>query len=113
MPTLSPAPSSGWSPVVVWVGASVTALATAATVWSGADTLSFRSNTYDPNQTTANYDTGRDKMRRTKGLLAVSLVSAAFTGIAAIWLVDWHGTHGTRTGLVVTPGQLELTSTFR
>jgi hypothetical protein len=52
-------------------------------------------------------------MRRTNGLLAVSLVSAAFTGIAAIWLVDWHGSHGTRTGLTLSPGSLELTGAFR
>jgi hypothetical protein len=121
-PALTPAPvpppppvppSSGWSPAVVWVGAGVTALATAATVWSGVDTLSFRSSTYDANQTTANYDTGRDKMHRTNFLLGVSVLTAAFTGIAAIWLVDWHGTRGTHTGLAVTPGSLALTGTFR
>jgi hypothetical protein len=52
-------------------------------------------------------------MRRTNTLLTVSLVSAAFTGVAAIWLVDWHGHGGTRTGLAVAPGSLELTGIFR
>jgi hypothetical protein len=52
-------------------------------------------------------------MRRTNLLLGFSVLSAAFTGVAAIWLVDWHGTPGTHTGLAVTPGALELTGTFR
>jgi hypothetical protein len=112
-PAPTPTPSSTWSPAVVWIGAGVTALTTAATVWSGVDTLSFRSNTYDPSKTTANFDTGHDKMQRTNVLLTVSLVSAAFTGIAAIWLVDWHGRGGTHTELAATPGSLELTGVFR
>jgi hypothetical protein len=52
-------------------------------------------------------------MLRTNVLLTVSLASAAFTGVAAIWLVDWHGHGGTRTGFAVAPGALELTGTFR
>jgi hypothetical protein len=108
-----PAPSSGWSPAIFWAGVGVTALATAATIGSGVDTLSFRSNTYDANQTVANYDAGRDKMHRTNGLLVVSIASAAFTGVAAIWLVDWHGARETRAALGVAPGSLVLGGTFR
>jgi hypothetical protein len=121
LPAPAPTPASGWSPAVVWVGAGVTVLSTAATIWSGIDTVSFKNNTYDANPTTPNYDTGRGKMQRTNGLLILSILGGGFTGAAAIWLVDWHGPHETRpheTGglaasLVATPGAIELTGTFR
>jgi hypothetical protein len=119
-PALTPAPpppppdSHGWSPAVVWIGAGVTALATGATIWSGVDTLSFRSSVYDPSQTTDNYDRGVDKMRRTNFLLGLSLVSAGFTGAAAIWLVDWHGGQAAVHATVgVAPGALVVGGTFR
>jgi hypothetical protein len=108
-----PAPARGWSPAVFWTGATITFLTTAATIGSGVDTLSFRSGTYYPNPTTANYDTGVRKMERTNFLLAFSIAAGAFTGAAGLWLVDWHGAAGTRTSLVVVPGAIGLGGTFR
>jgi hypothetical protein len=109
-PVPAPAP---FSPLVVWLGAGVTLAAAGATVWSGLDTLSFRSNTFDASQTGANYDTGVSKMRRTNALLGVSLVAGVFTGVAAVWLVDWHRRGGTGAALGVGPGSMELRASFR
>jgi hypothetical protein len=99
--------------VVFWAGAGFTALATAATIASGVDTLSFRSGTYDASQTTANYNAGRDRMDRTNVCLAVAIAGAAFTGVTALWLVDWHGSRETHAALGVGPGALQLAGTFR
>ena len=53
-------------------------------------------------------------MRRTNFLLGLSLVSAGFTGAAALWLVDWHGGQaGVHATVGVAPGALVVGGTFR
>lgn len=121
-PTLPPAPaptlpaaSRPWSPAVFWTGAGIAALSTAATLWSGAETVSFKSNTYDASPTLANYHTGVHDMQRTNLLLGISVLAGVFTGATALWLVDWHGSHSDapRASLVIAPGALGLAGSFR
>ena len=81
-------PSHGWSPVVVAVGGGLTAVAAGFLIWSSVDTLSQRS-AFDASPTQANLDTGLADQTRTNVLLGVTLGVALFTGLAAIFLVDW------------------------
>jgi hypothetical protein len=101
-------PSQGWSPAVVYVSSAVTAVLLGVTIWSGVDTLSYKNNVYaqDPNGT--NYDDGKRRQNRTNFFLAFTLVGAAFTAGAAIWLVDWHGAGGSHAALGVGVGSVAL-----
>lgn len=112
-PTTSDGSMRKWSPVTVYFGGAVTLALTGLTVWSGLDTLSQK-DAYDRNQTSQNLDSGRQAQTRTNDLLAGTLVVAAFTGAAAIFLVDWHP-HPTQEGDVhvgVGPGSLLVRGDF-
>ncbi|HEX7601242.1 MAG TPA: hypothetical protein VF316_06535 [Polyangiaceae bacterium] len=81
---------SGWSPVVVAVGAGLTAVGLGLTIWSGLDTLAQR-QTFESSQTQLNLDDGRAKQLRTNVFIGVTAGVAALTTVAAIFFVDWKG----------------------
>jgi len=87
-PPPSPPPPTGWSPTVVYVGGAVTLAGVAFTTWSGLNTLSQK-EAFDKEPTPANLDEGRSRQRRTNVALALTVGAAAFTTVAAVWLVDW------------------------
>src|SRR5262249_40305768 len=112
-PPPAPAPthtaSSGWSPLAAWIGAGVPPVAAGAPTWSGLDTQAFKRK-YDQNpadQPTL-YDQGVSKMQRTNFLLTLSIASAVFTGVSALWLVDWGGGKGTGATVGIGPGSLAI-----
>jgi hypothetical protein len=125
-PAPAPAPvpvtsssSHGWSPVVFWVSAGVTAAVLGTAIGLGVDTLSFRNGTYanDPAgpQQLADYNDGVGRMTRTNVMFAIAGAGAAFTAVTAIWLTDWHG-HGASSStasLGLGLGSLQLVGTFR
>lgn len=77
-----------WSPTVVYVGGAVTLAAAAYTSWSGFDTWEQK-DAFDQASTQDNLDEGKSRQNRTNIALGVTVASAAFTTIAAVWLVDW------------------------
>jgi tetratricopeptide (TPR) repeat protein len=124
-PALAPAPapppspsSHGWSPVVFYVSAGVTAALLGTAIGLGVDTLSFKSGTYDgasagPQQL-ADYDDGVARMNRTNVMFAIAGAGAVFTAVTGIWLTDWHGGgRATTASLGAGPGSLQLYGTFR
>ena len=112
--TAPPAPTTpdvtphGWSPTVVYVDSAVTAVLLGATIWSGADALSFKNGTYDATPDGPNYDQGKRREVRTNVLLGFTLGAAALTAVAAIWLVDWHGGGGSHAALGVGLGTVAV-----
>lgn len=89
-PAAAPARASGWSPTIVWIGGGITALAAAATVWSGLDTLAQRDAFFEsPSQD--KLDAGRAKQTRTNVLLGASVGLGVLTAATALFLVDWRG----------------------
>ncbi len=121
-PVPAPAPPSsaashGWSPVVFYVSAGVTAALLGTAIGLGVDTLSFKSGTYDnatgPQQL-ADYNDGVGRMNRTNVMFAIAGAGAVFTAVTAIWLTDWHGDgRATTASLGAGPGSLQLYGTFR
>jgi hypothetical protein len=122
-PPPSPAPgapspaSHGWSPIVFWVSAGLTAAALGTAIGFGVDTVSFRNGTYasaPPSQQPADYSDGVGRMNRTNVVFGVAGAGAVFTAVTAIWLTDWHGHDASATArLGVGPGTLTLAGTFR
>ena len=108
--TRKPASPGGWSPVVVVVGSGITIVGAALTVASGVDTLSQKT-TFQAAQTQENLDSGRLKQTRTNVALAATLAVGVLTGVAAIWLVDWHeNDRAARVGIGL--GQVMLRGSF-
>ena len=81
--------SRGWSPAVVYVGLGLTVVAGGLGVLSGLDVVNQKT-TFDKDPTQSNLDTGKSKQLRTNILLGVTAGLGVLTGVAAIWLVDWH-----------------------
>ncbi len=79
-------------PGIFWTGVGLTALAGAATVWSGLDTHAAR-NDFDEAPTEEKLDAGQAKQTRTNVLLAVSLGLGALTGLGGVFLVEWGPEH--------------------
>jgi len=96
-PVIVEKPRHGWSPVVVAVTGSATAVAAGFLIWSGLDTVGQRS-TFDANPTQANLDAGKSDETRTNVLLGVTLGLGVLTGLTAIFLVDWKGHASTTRG---------------
>jgi hypothetical protein len=91
----------GLPPVVVWIGAGATAVATGITVWSAVDTEQARSHY---NGTPQALDDGLDKERRTNVLVVVSSGLGAFTLLSTLLFVDWHGSGKPKEGVTVKVG---------
>ncbi len=79
----------GWSPAVVAVGGGLTAVAGGLAIISGLDVVNQKSS-FDKDPSQSNLDTGKSKQLRTNILLGVTAGLGVLTGVAAIWLVDWH-----------------------
>jgi hypothetical protein len=97
--------TSGWSPVVVLIGGGFTLFAASWTVWSGVDTLNAR-DAFDAEPTPEHFDEGRRRQARTNILLGTTIASAAFTGVAAIWFVDWKGASKQKKRALPASGRL-------
>jgi len=91
-PSAVPPSSRTWSPIVVYFGGAVTLALAGVTVWSGVDTLGQK-DTFDKNPTRQNLDTGLQSQTRTNSLIAATAAVGILTGVAAVFLVDWHGGH--------------------
>ena len=80
--------SEGWSPAIVVVGASLTAVALGLTLWSGFDTLSA-ADAYERMPTRQRLDAGRGLELRTNFLIGTTAVFAIATALTALFLTDW------------------------
>lgn len=84
-------PRSGWSPIVVLVGGGVTLLGAAGTLWSAVDADRVHDTA---NAAPDDMELEKEAKRRdwrtaiVGGFTGTVLI---FTGVAAIWLVDWKG----------------------
>jgi hypothetical protein len=122
-PAPAPAPSAvkppeekderrgGWPPLVVYVGAGLTAVAAGFTVISGLD-VNSQKGAFDKDPSQANLDAGKSKELRTNILLGVTAALGVFTGISAIWLVDWRGADRSRAQVGLGFGQVSVKGTF-
>jgi hypothetical protein len=94
-------PSSGWSPAVFWVGASLTAVSAAVTTWSGLDTQNnpgadvVRKECAGLGPDCKEYKDGLSRQRRTNILLGTTGGLAAFSIVAAV-LTDWSDADDSR-----------------
>lgn len=111
-----PPPRQGWPPAVVWISGGVTLFGAAWTTWSGLDTLKARDtylDTPDEKKTQGQLDDGKKRQVRTNFLLGVTIVGGLFTGIAAVFLVDWGGVKDKpKAALGVGPGSVTVRGTF-
>ncbi len=100
----------GWSPAVVGVGVGLTAVAGTVAVIFGLDVVNQKA-AFDKDPTQSNLDTGKSKQLRTNIMLGVTAGLGVLTGVAAIWLVDWHS--GDRNVQVGTGlGDVRVRGTF-
>jgi hypothetical protein len=87
----------GWSPVVFYVGAGLTAVATGITIWSGIDTQNNPGADAVKQQCVGlgtgcpAYQEGRDKQLRTNVLIGVTATLAVATAVVGIVATDWSG----------------------
>lgn len=88
VPLTSTEASSGWSPVVFWIGVGATAAITGVTIWSGVDTLSH-AREYEAMPTDAGLDAGRSRELRTNVLIGAACALAVGTAAIGIFATDW------------------------
>jgi hypothetical protein len=97
--------SSGWSPVVFWIGTGLTVAAGAATAWSGIDTQNnpgadrVREECAGQGESCDLYQEGLDKQRRTNILAGVTAGVGVVTILIGLFATDWGGSEksaGTR-----------------
>jgi hypothetical protein len=90
-------PSSGWSPVVFWIGTGLTVAAGAATAWSGIDTQNnpgadrVREECAGQGESCDLYQEGLDKQRRTNILAGVTAGVGVVTILIGLFATDWGG----------------------
>jgi len=86
---------SGWSPVVFYVGAGVTAVLAGVTVWSGVDTLNNPGKERVRNECSSEdcqlYQDGLGRQHRTNALIGVTLGVGAATALVGLLATDWSG----------------------
>jgi hypothetical protein len=75
----------------------VTLVAAGYTTWSGLDTWSQK-KAFDESATQENLDEGKSRQNRTNLALGVTVVAAAFTTVAAVWMVDWKASDDPAAG---------------
>ena len=89
--------ASGLSPAVFWIGAGLTVAATAATVWSGVDTLNnpgqdrVRDECARGDTSCALYQQGRESQLRTNVLIGVSAALGVGTILVGTVFTNWSG----------------------
>jgi hypothetical protein len=85
----------GWSPVVFWVGAGLTAAAGGVTVWSGLDTLNNpgtdKVKEVCVDTDCPEYQEGLANQRRTNILIGATAGIGALTIVVGAFLTDWGG----------------------
>lgn len=88
---------SGWSPVVFFVGAGVTAVASGITIWSGIDTVNnpgadrVKNECGTQGESCPLYQEGLSKQRRTNILLGVTAGVGVATILIGVLATDWSG----------------------
>lgn len=93
----TPKARAGWSPTVFWVGAGLTAVAGATTIWSGLDTLSnpgkdrVRNECKTGDTECSVYQEGLAHQRRTNVLIGVTAGLGVATGVIGLLATDWSG----------------------
>lgn len=106
---------SGWSPIVFWVGAGLTAAATGVTVWSGLHTLSnpgkdrIRDECGAGETNCAAYQEGLSNQRRTNVLIGVSAGLGLSTILIGALATDW----GAGNAVHASPGSNRPKQTAR
>jgi hypothetical protein len=89
--------SSGWSPLVFWVGVGATAVAGGVTIWSGVDTQNnpgptrVREECVGQGESCPLYQEGLDKQLRTNVLLGVTAGLGLATILVGAVATDWSG----------------------
>ncbi len=89
--------SGGWSPVVFFVGAGVTAVVGGVTIWSGVDTINnpgadrVREECGTQGESCALYQDGLSKQRRTNILAGVTAGVGIATILVGVLATDWSG----------------------
>jgi len=89
--------SSGWSPMVFYVGAGLTAVLGGITVWSGLDTVNnpgtdrVKNECGTQGESCALYQEGLSKQRRTNVLIGVTAGVGVGTLLVGLLATDWGG----------------------
>jgi tetratricopeptide (TPR) repeat protein len=92
--------SAGWSPVVFFVGAGVTAVLGGVTVWSGIDTVNnpgaerVKNECGNQGEACALYQEGLSRQRRTNVLIGVTAGVGVATILVGVLATDWSGGKG-------------------
>ncbi len=101
-PSPPPAPRHGWSPAVFWVGAGLTGVAAAVTVWSGIDTVNNPGKdnlktlcAQQPDTSCAAYQQGLAHERRTNILIGTSAGLGVVTILIGALATDWGAAQAT------------------
>ncbi len=90
----------GWSPVVFWIGAGLTAALGGVTVWSGIDTQNnpgqeaVREGCVGQGEACPLYQDGRDRQNRTNILLGATAGVGIATIVIGAVATDWSGKKG-------------------
>jgi hypothetical protein len=87
--TPAPAPSKGWSPLVVVGGGIVTSGLAAVTIVFGLATQRAHDD-YATAPTAENWENGRQKQDLTNGFFWGTVAAGAVTGAIALFFVDWN-----------------------
>jgi len=91
------AEGSGWSPIVFYVGAGLTAAAGGVTIWSGLDTQNnpgpdrVRDECAGQGESCPLYKEGRSKQLRTNVLIGVTAGLGVTTVLIAAFATNWSG----------------------
>lgn len=92
-----PKKSGGWSPVVFYVGAGLTAVVGGVTIWSGVDTVNnpgadrVKDECGTQGESCPLYQEGLSKQRRTNILAGVTAGLGVATILVGIFATDWSG----------------------
>jgi hypothetical protein len=104
-----PPKRNGASPVIVYVGAGVTAVLAGVTIWSGLDTRSKR-NEFDTSPSTQLYDDGVAAQKRTNILIGVTAGVGVATALVGVFAVKWKQPKEPQVSVV--PGGLSFSMRF-
>jgi tetratricopeptide (TPR) repeat protein len=89
--------AAGWSPVVFFVGAGITAVLGGVTVWSGIDTINnpgadrVKTECATQGEACELYQEGLSKQRRTNVLIGVTAGAGVATILVGVLATDWTG----------------------
>lgn len=95
--------SGGWSPMVFYVGAGLTAVLGGVTIWSGVDTLKNPGKSavdracdktrpdFSQDNCTSLYNEGHSHQTRTNALIGVTAGVGVATALVGILATDWGG----------------------